>query len=108
MVNYLSLVSHQGRLFITPPQPEQDGLLSVIDLKANNKSFTPVDIRFNTQGDAFLVADTRGQVTMFQVQANRYLVVSHTTSKTNTVAFSAFTGKRPIDQVFVVYKDKSV
>lgn len=60
MVNYLSLVNHQGRLFITPPQPEQDGLLSVIDLKDKGKTFVPVDIRFNQAGDAFLVSDTRG------------------------------------------------
>jgi WD40 repeat protein len=39
---------------------EQDGLLAIIDLKDKKKPYHPVDIRFNIQGDAFLVADTRG------------------------------------------------
>jgi hypothetical protein len=78
MVNYFSLVNHQGRLFITPPTSgislknphvfitiEQDGLLLLIDLKDKNKPNQPVDVRFNMAGDAFIVSDTRGQVTMF-------------------------------------------
>lgn len=107
MVNYLSLVNHQGRLFITPPTPEQDGLLSVIDLKDKKQQYLPVDVKFNAAGDAFLVSDTRGQVTMFQVQANRYLVVSQST-KTYSVNFACFTNKQPTDQVLVAFKDKSV
>lgn len=49
--------------------------MALIDLKDKNKPYQAVDIRFNIQGDAFLVADTRGQVTMFQMQANKYIVV---------------------------------
>jgi hypothetical protein len=44
---------------------EQDGLLLLIDLKDKNKPNQPVDVRFNMAGDAFIVSDTRGQVTMF-------------------------------------------
>lgn len=44
---------------------EQDGLLLLIDLKDKNKPNQPVDVRFNMVGDAFIVSDTRGQVTMF-------------------------------------------
>lgn len=37
----------------------------LIDLKDKNKPYQPVDVRFSMSGDSFLVADTRGQVTMF-------------------------------------------
>jgi WD40 repeat protein len=107
MVNFLSLVSHQGRLFITAPSPEQDGLLSLIDLKDKNKVYTPVDIKFNVTGGAFLVADTRGQVTMFQIQQNKYMVVTHT-SKTHSITCAHFTGRKPTDHVFVGFKDYSL
>ena len=47
----------------------------VIDLKDKTKMYMPIDVRFNAEGDSFLVADSRGQVTMFQMQNNRYLVI---------------------------------
>jgi hypothetical protein len=34
--------------------------MAVIDFKDKKAQYNPIDIRFNTQGDAFLVADTRG------------------------------------------------
>lgn len=47
------------------PMVEQDGLVAVIDFKDKKQNYSPVDIRFSGSGEAFLVADTRGQVTMF-------------------------------------------
>lgn len=82
---------------------EQDGLLSVIDLKDKQRVYVPVDIRFGSP-EAFLVADSRGQVTMFQLKANRYMVVSQRAG----VAFATFTGKVPHDQVLVAMRDKTL
>jgi len=82
--------------------------LALIDLKDKNKPYHPVDIRFNIQGDAFLVADTRGQVTMFQMQANKYIVVCQS-AKVHNVSFSCFVGRvSPADQVMVVLKEKKM
>ena len=81
--------------------------MAVIDLKDKKKPFYAVDIRYNVQGDAFLVADTRGQVTMFQVQANRYIVVCQST-KPGNVLHACFTSRHPVDQVLVALKDKSI
>ena len=44
---------------------------------------------------------------MFQMQANRYTVVSHST-KAHNVLFASFTGKAPNDQVLVALKDKTI
>jgi hypothetical protein len=66
--------------------------MALIDLKDKNKPYQPVDIRFNSQGDAFLVSDTRGQVTMFQLQANKYIVVCQS-AKLHNVSHACFIGK---------------
>ena len=58
-------------------------------------------------GDAFLVSDTRGQVTMFQTQANKYMVVCQA-NKPGNVQYATFTGRAPIDQVLVVLKEKKI
>ena len=78
--------------------------MCVVDLNDKGRVNEPVDIRFGT--DAFLVADTRGQVTMFQLAANRYTVVSH--NSRNGVVAASFTGKQPHDQVFIALKDKTI
>lgn len=82
-------------------------MVAVIDFKDKKQNYSPVDIRFSGSGEAFLVADTRGQVTMFQALANRYIVVCQS-RKTHQVNFAAFTGKVPQDQVLVAFKDKSI
>jgi len=84
---------------------EQDGLLLLIDLKDKNKPNQPVDVRFNMAGDAFIVSDTRGQVTMFQTQANRYMVVCQDKRHGN-VQWATFTSRAPHDQVLVVLKER--
>lgn len=83
-------------------------MLALIDLKDKNKPYVPVDVRFNISGDAFLVADTRGQVIMFQLQANKYIVVCQS-AKMHNVSFSCFVGRQtPSDQVMVVLKEKKM
>lgn len=62
-----------------------------------------IDIRFGGP-EAFLVADSRGQVTIFHLKGNRYSVVAQRTG----VAFAAFTGKVPHDQVLVAMRDKTM
>ncbi len=55
-----------------------------------------------------MVADTRGQVTMFQMQANRYIVVCQS-AKVHNVLFASFVGRlSPADQVMVVLKEKKM
>jgi hypothetical protein len=82
-------------------------LLALIDLKDKNKPYQPVDIRFNIHGDAFLVSDTRGQVTMFQLQANKYIVVCQS-AKLHNVSHACFVGRQNPDQVMVVLKEKKM
>jgi hypothetical protein len=72
-------------------------------LKDKQRLYVPIDIRFGGP-ETFLVTDSRGQVTMFQLKANKYTVVSQRTG----VAFAAFTGKVPHDQVLVAMRDKSL
>eukprot|EP00347_Sterkiella_histriomuscorum_P023854 403333155 len=60
---------------------------------------------FNQSGDSLLIADSRGQVTYFQLANNRYLVINQ--SGAQQISQVCFTGKHPQDQAFIIFKDKT-
>ena len=88
---------------------ESDGLIAVVDYKQKNRIQFPAAVSFNAVGDSFLVSDSRGAVTLFNLGANRYTTLA-ADLKGGAPSAVTFLGKQnqQTDLAFIACKDKAV